>query len=393
MSAAPVSAQEISNLYTEVYSILIYDWLLCLGQEVRFIWNWRSKVTSSSLVYALSRYAMLIEFLLAVATAYPMSDLLIVVDWVEIHLCSHPLPHNSCRANVWTQAALEILGTIAFSTFSALRAYALSNRNMWLSAIIILLALPSMVMNTSIQLRLVDLAIPDALSQVCSTASILVGSTNHPAIIILSSVNVVWRGSQLAAELLVVGITWWYSYQSYRIRKGINLGKTISSLLIYNGSLYFLFLATLYVLEIIFATASVADTVSTAAVFLEIFYDPITSILMCRFMLELRQFDTGPASLAFSETGSRLREHTASRDVLQFAALPSDSLPPFLTSFAGPVHVDSALSETDPDAFDDDGMEWQEMDVIHAPTLTTRSSQPESPTPEQPKASDLGHSV
>ena len=36
-------------------------------------------------------------------------------------------------------------------------------------------------------------------------------------------------------ELLVIGITWWYTYQSYRIRKGIDLGRTVSSLLVYNG--------------------------------------------------------------------------------------------------------------------------------------------------------------
>ncbi|KAI1795425.1 hypothetical protein LXA43DRAFT_992745 [Ganoderma leucocontextum] len=81
MSAAHVSAQEISNLYTQVYcyyaacAILVYDWFLCLCQEVRFIWNWHSKVNSSSLVYSFSRYAVLIEALLIVATNYPMPDL------------------------------------------------------------------------------------------------------------------------------------------------------------------------------------------------------------------------------------------------------------------------------------------------------------------------------
>ena len=39
------------------------------------------------------------------------------------------------------------------------------------------------------------------------------------------------------AELLAIGITWWYTYQSYRIRRGVDLGKTISSLLLYNGRL------------------------------------------------------------------------------------------------------------------------------------------------------------
>lgn len=48
---------------------------------------------------------------------------------------------------------------------------------------------------------------------------------------------IIARASQLMAELLVIGVTWWYTYQTYRIRRGIKLGKTISSLLFYNGKL------------------------------------------------------------------------------------------------------------------------------------------------------------
>ncbi|KAI1784391.1 hypothetical protein LXA43DRAFT_1101431 [Ganoderma leucocontextum] len=347
MSAAPVSAQDLSFLYTDVYcvyaacAILVYDWFLCLGQEVRFIWNWHSKVTSSSLVYALSRYAMLIEALLAVATAYPMSDLLMVVDWLfgdYVGPGGYLNTGNNCVRRILCPACLRTV----------------------------------------------------------KQEQMVVGD-NHPFGTTANGddhFHVVWRGSQLAAELLVVGITWWYSYQSYRMRKGIKLGKTISSLLIYNGSLYFLFLATLYVLGIIFLTASVPNTILNVADGLSEFYDPITSILVCRFMLELRQFDSSPASVTYddSEMGSRVQEHTASRDVLQFAAQPSDSLPASIASFAHPVHVDSALfdSEMDPDAINDNGAEWQEMDVV-APTRTTASSQPESPAPEQP--SELEHSV
>ena len=57
-------------------ALLVYDWLLCLDQEVRFIWAWRSKrVTLSSIVYTLSRYTPLISNILAITTIYPMSDL------------------------------------------------------------------------------------------------------------------------------------------------------------------------------------------------------------------------------------------------------------------------------------------------------------------------------
>ena len=58
----------------------------------------------------------------------------------------------------------------------------------------------------------------------------------------LDTVNLVTRGSQLAAELLVVAITWWYTYQSYHVWKdGIKVGRSLSSLLIYNGRLSLLY--------------------------------------------------------------------------------------------------------------------------------------------------------
>lgn len=49
-----------------------------------------------------------------------------------------------------------------------------------------------------------------------------------------SKVTIGTRVSQFAAELLVVSITWWYTYWSYRIQ-GVKLGRTISSFLFYNG--------------------------------------------------------------------------------------------------------------------------------------------------------------
>ena len=55
--------------------ILIYDWILCFDDEVRFVWKSDSGVTGTSLVYLCSRYMLLIQTFLAVVTAYPMSDL------------------------------------------------------------------------------------------------------------------------------------------------------------------------------------------------------------------------------------------------------------------------------------------------------------------------------
>ncbi|KAM5543377.1 hypothetical protein V8D89_002962 [Ganoderma adspersum] len=311
MSAIDVNAQDLLTIDTNaqcviaIFSLLVYDWLLCFSQEVRLIWTWRSRrVTVASLVYIFSRYTWLIESLLSVATIYPMSDL-------------RYYPEIMSWANVWIQSVTGTMDLIAISTFSALRAYALSNRSTWLAAVIIFSALPPAAMYF------------------------------------------------FTAELFVVGITWYYTYQSYRIRKGINLGKTVSSLLFYNGSGYFLCLATLYLVDIILNTASqVPVEVLQAAQYLDQFMDPVVSILTCHFMLSLRQFDNTIADTAGSGLGSQLREHM-SLNVLQFGAHPSDSLPAVVTPFAHPVHVDSDLFEMDPDATDvDSGTEERDIEAV-----------------------------
>lgn len=89
----------------------------------------------------------------------------------------------------------------------------------------------------------------------------------------------------------------------------------------------------------------------------------ITSILVCRFILSLREFDSNVAYSTSRGVGSRIREHTAST-VLEFAARSSDTLPPFIASFAHPIHVDSGLSEVDSNISTDDSdlSEWHRID-------------------------------
>ncbi|PIL32832.1 hypothetical protein GSI_04949 [Ganoderma sinense ZZ0214-1] len=166
----------------------------------------------------------------------------------------------------------------------------------------------------------------------------------------------------------------------------VDLGTPISSFLIYNGSIYFLFLATLYTLDIILTRDSLPAKVRNAAAFMETFVDPITSILTCHFMLSLREFDSTAMSAGtttFAE--SRDGDPGMAMTMLQFGAQPSESLPSFIASFAHPVHVETALfeSETDSDTPVDDGCEWREMDVV-APTLLKAQSW--SPAPGQPYA-------
>ena len=98
----------------------------------------------------------------------------------------------------------------------------------------------------------------------------------------------------------------------------------------------------------------------------------ISSLLICRFMLSIRQFDSATASATLPGAASQLREHMESR-VLNFAARPSDSLTSFITSFAHPVHIDPALFETDMDGTMGDASERRDSDET-APFSETESS-------------------
>ena len=64
----------IIQCLASLLALLVYDWLLCLDYEARLIWNWHSKVAGSSLVYACSRYAVLLSNFLSILTSYPLSD-------------------------------------------------------------------------------------------------------------------------------------------------------------------------------------------------------------------------------------------------------------------------------------------------------------------------------
>ncbi|TBU22676.1 hypothetical protein BD311DRAFT_769961 [Dichomitus squalens] len=48
------------------------------------------------------------------------------------------------------------------------------------------------------------------------------------------------RGSNIIAECLVLVVTWRYTYTTRRIVRDARIGPSLTSVMFYNGSLYFL---------------------------------------------------------------------------------------------------------------------------------------------------------
>ncbi|TBU40930.1 hypothetical protein BD309DRAFT_312954 [Dichomitus squalens] len=63
-----------------VMSLLAYDWILCLDQEMSLIWRKRNGFTWASLVYVLNRYCLLVMHALSVMTIFPMTTLVTVTS-------------------------------------------------------------------------------------------------------------------------------------------------------------------------------------------------------------------------------------------------------------------------------------------------------------------------
>ena len=91
-------------------------------------------------------------------------------------------------------------------------------------------------------------------------------------------------------------------------------------------------------------------------------------------MLSLRKFESTMADMTSNGLGPQFREHMEST-VLQFGAQPSDSLPPILSTFAQPIHVDEFLSETN----------------LAAEVDGSREEETEAPDPERPLSEGPAH--
>ncbi|TBU40927.1 hypothetical protein BD309DRAFT_312836 [Dichomitus squalens] len=78
-SVIPVSALTAPVAGVDVFialaALLYYDWILCLGSEISLVWNGHNRRTWASLVYALSRYPILVFYAFVIMSFFPVSAL------------------------------------------------------------------------------------------------------------------------------------------------------------------------------------------------------------------------------------------------------------------------------------------------------------------------------
>ncbi|KAI0780908.1 hypothetical protein BD413DRAFT_608133 [Trametes elegans] len=141
------------------------------------------------------------------------------------------------------------------------------------------------------------------------------------------------------ADLLAIIVTWRKTYKTSQLVAETGCGPSLSKVMLNSGIVYFCSLAALNILDVVLGVVGIQVQTAGNGTYVVIFVDPLSSLLICRFLLDLRSVSERLAdgssgsvsSLNFGGVGVRPQ-------------VPSNN-PSFLDSLAGSVQFPSAPEE------------------------------------------------
>ncbi|KAI0827993.1 hypothetical protein BC628DRAFT_1317402 [Trametes gibbosa] len=246
------------------FALLAFEYVITFDREERLVWG--RKVSGATVLFLFNRYWLFFQYISQVITAFPLSQ------------------QVSRKCNV--VGYMVIVGNAGppfiWAAFSMLRGYALSGRRSWVALLIVTFFLPDIALTCVYYSTLVPTAAPPPFN--CLLSSDLAESTwIHFSLLIyipLSDV-IASRACLIAGDLIVLLVTWYSTYGITRAAKVANIQMSLTSALLKDGTVYFVCLLILNILNIIFNAVPNSSAISA-------FQDPITSILVSRFLLNLR---------------------------------------------------------------------------------------------------------
>ncbi|RPD57681.1 hypothetical protein L227DRAFT_565186 [Lentinus tigrinus ALCF2SS1-6] len=304
--------QEISAITRETYcvlsafTLLSFEWAITVDREARLVW--RRKITGATVLFLLNRYWLFLEYITQVISMYPLSDRGYVTHTVvqDGMACWMVIIGNAGPPYIW-------------AVFSALRAYALSKHKWWVLPLTFVWFVPHVVMESLYYSRLKPFEAPPPFN------CVLTSSTSESE--------------------------WVHTLGIRKVAAGVQVKTSLTDALFKDGTLYFVPQRfSTPTLSLRHAHGHLQNTSAVTA-----FQDPITSILISRFILNLRDVvegksddTTDPSFVRHSRTGT-----------LNFAEFV-DSMGTGLNHGA---HSESARSSME---WSDDGPEESELESFGA---------------------------
>ncbi|KAF9070479.1 hypothetical protein BDP27DRAFT_1446969 [Rhodocollybia butyracea] len=251
------SVRLANMLFASALVILFYDHLLTLDSEIRLLW--RRPRNAGGYLFFVNRY-------FALGNIVP-----------AISLFSTSFSPSSCQSlELYHQVFQSITQGIVTALF-ALRVYALYGLKK--TVLIIFMGIAILGAVTSISLSFVgrDESTPSDLG-----CHILLNSSNA------ASIAIGWEGL-LIVDSILFAMTMRKAYQTHFSLSGIKVGRSLLSVIIRDGSIYFLIMALLNVVNII--TLHISGPLQGN---LSAFVGCLSVTLMSRMILNLHQVaDTG----------------------------------------------------------------------------------------------------
>ncbi|KAI0794601.1 hypothetical protein C8Q74DRAFT_1249696 [Fomes fomentarius] len=236
-----------------VYSasaLFIYDYIVTFSDEVRLFWGRRW--TGATLLFFLNRYVSL--------------------GYYAVALISLPAPHLSCIAVENATEILEVFPYLVWAAFSALRAFALSRRYV-LSTLVFLLSIVPVALNLT---DFYGLTTTTVTSGVCESADRITPKE-------IKGFTIASRGSLILADLILIVTTY---VMLSRNTTSLSV-DSFAGVLVRDGTLYFICLLIINILHLTFTILSIAETAESTS-FAIIYSEPLTAILISRFLLNLQ---------------------------------------------------------------------------------------------------------
>ncbi|KAM5537622.1 hypothetical protein V8D89_008700 [Ganoderma adspersum] len=271
MASQQALVDAVSSLLVSEYSsfaaftLVVYDWLINLDEEIHCFWDLREgrKLTAAAVIYGITRYPLIIANILVLQTAFPMSETLLAYSQKNA---------RSCQVNYRIQTVASFLWSFSPGIFSAVRVYALDpDRKAIAIATFLLHFMPGLtvlVMNAADQMT----ELPSPFNCTVSQAP--------------TSTGVAFGG-----------------------QKGVLKGPTITRVMLYNGSTYFIVLTGMNILMMILTRIqdpSGPSLENVASIVINPYVDPssnqmlahsvayvkrMTAVLIVHFLFDLRRSD------------------------------------------------------------------------------------------------------
>ncbi|KAI0335556.1 hypothetical protein GY45DRAFT_809576 [Cubamyces sp. BRFM 1775] len=238
------------------FALIFYEYCITLDREVALIWG--RKFTGATVLFILNRYLALFKYPIYIVDLVPISDklhhhqypgqsvgntALRCVDLVlyVAHLCHMPTVLENCAAR----------GAARFCTSGDQHLPVLANVRREFCA--------------TDRLRVAQHGAPPHLYQVAS-----------------NSLLIFTRSSVITADVLVLLITWWKTYDIRKLAAQTDVKVSLTSLILRDGTIYFLVLLYMNTIHIVLSlTGRFTFTIT--------FEEPLTTILVSRFLLNLRE--------------------------------------------------------------------------------------------------------